>query len=43
VEHTGELELEIEAATGEEVFADALAALRELLADGLDGRPGHAT
>jgi SHS2 domain-containing protein len=34
VEHTGELELEIESATGEEVFADALAALRELLGDG---------
>jgi SHS2 domain-containing protein len=31
VEHTAELELEIEAAAEEEVFADALAALEELL------------
>jgi SHS2 domain-containing protein len=32
VDHTAELELEIEAPTREAVFADALAALRELLA-----------
>jgi SHS2 domain-containing protein len=36
VEHTGELELEIEASTEEGVFVDALQALAELLAD--DGR-----
>lgn len=34
VEHTGELELEILAPTEAGVFADALAALRELMADG---------
>jgi SHS2 domain-containing protein len=32
VDHTAELELEIEAATEEAIFADALAALAELLA-----------
>jgi len=37
VEHTGELEIEIEAATGEGVFVDALRALAELLDA---GRPG---
>jgi SHS2 domain-containing protein len=36
VEHTAELEMEIEAATEEGVFADALLALAELLKD--DGR-----
>jgi SHS2 domain-containing protein len=36
VEHTGELELEIESPTAEELFTDALAALAELLGD--DGR-----
>jgi SHS2 domain-containing protein len=35
VDHTGEVELEIEAGTEREVFADALAALAELL--GVDG------
>jgi SHS2 domain-containing protein len=34
VEHTAELELEIEAASAEAVFAEALAALAELLGDG---------
>lgn len=41
VEHTGELELEIEAPTEEGVFADALKALAELLAD--DGRSARLT
>jgi SHS2 domain-containing protein len=36
VEHTGELELEIEAATEEGVFGDAVSAIAELLRD--DGR-----
>jgi SHS2 domain-containing protein len=34
VEHTSELELEIEAAIEADVFRDALAAFRELVADG---------
>lgn len=34
IEHTGELELEIESPTAEEVFADALVALAEQLRDG---------
>ena len=37
VEHTGELELEIEAPTEEQVFGDALRALAELLGDGDHG------
>jgi SHS2 domain-containing protein len=37
IEHTGELELEIEAATEPAVFADALAAYAELVRD--DGSP----
>jgi protein archease len=37
VEHTGELEIEIEAPTIEDVFADALAAFVELLRDGAAG------
>lgn len=46
VDHTAELELEIEAATEEGVFADALAALAELLVSdqadgpGTESRPG---
>jgi SHS2 domain-containing protein len=39
VEHTGELEIEIEAASAEAVFAEAAAALAELLGD--DDRPGE--
>lgn len=39
VEHTGELELTLEASEEAEVFADALAALRELLDDGSTGAP----
>ena len=39
VEHTGELELEITAATAEEAFAEALVALAELLGDGRTGSP----
>jgi protein archease len=38
-EHTGEVELEIEAAALEEVFADGLAALAELLSQGGGGEP----
>lgn len=34
VEHTGELELEVEAESEEGVFADAVAAFAELLGDG---------
>jgi SHS2 domain-containing protein len=34
IDHTGELELELEASTEEEVFADALAAFAELVGDG---------
>ena len=42
VDHTAELELEIRAATEHEVFADALAALAELLgAGGGDGEEGQ--
>jgi SHS2 domain-containing protein len=40
VDHTGELELEIEASTEEGVFVDALAALAELLASEQEGEPG---
>jgi SHS2 domain-containing protein len=39
VEHTGELELEIEAASAEEAFAEALAALAELMGEGAGGPP----
>jgi SHS2 domain-containing protein len=39
VDHTAELELEIEATTEEAVFADALAAMAELLSSERDGRP----
>jgi SHS2 domain-containing protein len=39
VEHTGEMELEIEAPTEEEVFAQALKAFAELLGD--DGHGSH--
>ncbi len=48
VEHTGELELEIVGAAEQEVFANALAALRDLLdgapdeSDPLDGARGHS-
>jgi len=38
VEHTGEVELEIEADSERQVFVDAMAALRELLSDGDDGQ-----
>jgi SHS2 domain-containing protein len=38
VDHTSELELEIEAPTEEEVFADALAAFAELVGDGTGER-----
>jgi SHS2 domain-containing protein len=49
VEHTGELELEIEAPTEAAVFADALLAFAELVSDGEPGEsvslelsvPGH--
>jgi SHS2 domain-containing protein len=37
VEHTAELQLELEAPTREEVFAEAFVALRELLADAGEG------
>lgn len=37
VEHTGELELQIEAQTEEEVFAEALAAFAELVGNGQQG------
>ena len=37
--HTGEAELAIEAATQEDVFREAAAGLRELLAAGGDGEP----
>jgi SHS2 domain-containing protein len=40
VDHTAELELEIEAATEEGVFIDALDALAELLASRQEGEPG---
>jgi SHS2 domain-containing protein len=39
VEHTGELELELSAPTEEGVFADALAALGELLAEDAEATP----
>lgn len=39
VEHTAELELEIESPSEAAVFADALAALAELLSSGQDGEP----
>ena len=39
VEHTGELELALEAPEEAELFADALVALNELLADSLNGPP----
>jgi SHS2 domain-containing protein len=42
VEHTAELELEIECASAEAVFADALLALAELLSDEQRGRQGAA-
>ncbi len=41
VDHTGELELEVEAETAEEVFAEAATALAELLGGG--GRGERAT
>jgi SHS2 domain-containing protein len=41
VEHTSELELEVEAESEEGVFGDAVAAFAELLADGGDGRIAH--
>jgi SHS2 domain-containing protein len=37
VEHTAEVQMEIDAASEEEVFADALRALAELLADHVSG------
>ena len=40
VEHTSEVELELETPTEEAVFVDALRALGELLGDGSHGRPG---
>jgi SHS2 domain-containing protein len=43
VDHTAELELEIEAPTEEAVFADALAALGELLAGEQHGPPNERT
>jgi SHS2 domain-containing protein len=39
VEHTSELELEIEAASEAEVFAEALSALAQLLSDEPQGEP----
>ncbi len=39
IAHTGEAELAIDAGSEEEVFADALAALAELLADGGEEHP----
>jgi SHS2 domain-containing protein len=41
-EHTGELELRVEAASPEAVLADALAALGELLGEGEAGTPDLA-
>ena len=41
VEHTGEVELAIEAPTEEAVFGDALLALRELIDCGEEGRPAR--
>ena len=37
VEHTGEVEMEIEAATEQDVFREALNALAELLGDDVGG------
>jgi SHS2 domain-containing protein len=42
VEHTAELELRVEAASPEEVFADATAALGELLGEGSAGAVAQA-
>jgi SHS2 domain-containing protein len=42
IEHTAELELEIEGPSAEAVFADALLALGELLRDEEPGQPGAA-
>jgi SHS2 domain-containing protein len=39
VDHTAELELDIEAATPEQVFEEALAAFAELVGNGAEGRP----
>ena len=41
VEHTAELELRVEAESREGVFADALAAFSELVADELPGTPAQ--
>jgi SHS2 domain-containing protein len=41
VEHTAEVELEIEASSREGVFADALRALRELIMDDAPGERRH--
>ena len=41
IDHTAELELEIEAPTEEGVFAEALAAFGELLGEGEDGEPAR--
>ena len=41
VEHTGELELKIEAATEEGVFSDALTAIAELLDEDRQRRSGR--
>ena len=40
VDHTAELELQLEAATEEGIFAEALAALGELLGERSSGAPG---
>jgi SHS2 domain-containing protein len=42
IEHTAELELEIEGARAEAVFADAFDALAELMRDEQPGQPGAA-
>lgn len=41
VEHTGELELHVEAHSAADVFADALAAFAELVGDGSPGEPAR--
>lgn len=41
VDHTGEVELQIEAGTESEVFSEALAALAELLDGGAQGEPAR--
>jgi SHS2 domain-containing protein len=41
VDHTGELQLEVEAASAEQVFAEAVAALGEVLAGEDGGRPAR--